>query len=140
MSKRCRTVRRLGNEGSTIVIIALPTADRVGAHKFYPKAFGFEAFGPVADDGVPEPLQFRLGDHLVLMLIPTGGFGWTVNRPVAERGTSEVALSITVDDVDEAFGRAVSAGAEVVAEPEQKPWAYTAAVADPDGHVWLLTS
>lgn len=120
------------------MIIALPTADRVRAHAFYAEAFGFEAFGEPADDGVPEPLQFRLGDDLVLMLIPTGGFGWTVGRPVAERGTSEVALLINVEDVDEAFGRAVSAGAEVVAEPEQKPWAYIAAVADPDGHVWLL--
>lgn len=120
------------------MIIALPTADRVRAHEFYAKAFGFEAFGEPADDGVPEPLQFRLGDDLALMLIPTGGFGWTVGRTVAEKGVSEVALSITVNDVDEAFGRAVSAGAEVVAEPEQKPWAYTAAVADPDGHVWLL--
>ena len=120
------------------MIIALPTADRVRAHAFYAEAFGFEAFGEPADDGVPEPLQFRLGDDLVLMLIPTGGFGWTVGRPVAERGTSEVALLINLEDVDEAFGRAVSAGAEVVAEPEQKPWAYIAAVADPDGHVWLL--
>ena len=125
------------------MIIALPTADRVVAHAFYAKAFGFEAFGEPADDGVPEPLQFRVEDGLVLMLIPTGGFGWTVGRPVAERGTSEVAMTITLDGadaVDAAFGRAVSAGAEVVAEPEQKPWAYTAAVADPDGHVWLLNS
>lgn len=121
------------------MIIALPTADRVVAHAFYRDGFGFDAFGAPADDGVPEPLQFRLGDDLTLMLIPTGGFGWTVGRPVAERGVSEVALSISVGDVDAAVARAVSAGAEVVAEPEQKPWGYTAAVADPDGHVWLLT-
>lgn len=121
------------------MIIALPTEDRVAAHAFYTQAFGFEAFGEPADDGVPEPLQLRLGDDLTLMLIPTGGFGWTVGRPVAERGTSEVGLLITVDDVDAAFGRAVSAGATVVAEPERKPWAYIAAIADPDGHVWLLT-
>ncbi|MFC4855775.1 VOC family protein [Actinophytocola glycyrrhizae] len=121
------------------MIIALPTADRVAAHAFYREAFGFAAFGEPADDGVPEPLQFRLGDDLTLMLIPLGGFGWTVGRPVAERGVSEVALSISVDSVDAAFARAVAAGADVVAEPEQKPWAYTAAVADPDGHVWLLT-
>ena len=120
------------------MIIALPTEDRVAAHAFYRDAFGFEAFGGPSDDGVPEPLQFRLGDDLTLMLIPTGGFGWTVGRPLAERGTSEVALSITVGDVDAAVGRAVAAGAEVVAKPEQKPWGYTAAVADLDGHVWLL--
>ena len=122
------------------MIIALPTADRVVAHAFYRDAFGFEAFGEPADDGVPEPLQFRLGADLALMLIPTGGFGWTVGRPLTEWGTSEVALSITVEDVDAAFDRAVAAGAEVVAAPEQKPWAYTASVADPDGHVWLLNT
>ena len=121
------------------MIIALPTEDRVAAHAFYRDAFGFEAFGEPGDDGVPEPLRFRLGDDLTLMLIPTGGFGWTVGRPVAGRGTSEVALSVTVGDVDAAFGQAVAAGAEVIAKPEQKPWGYTAAVADLDGHVWLLT-
>jgi len=122
------------------MLIALPTGDRVAAHTFYAKAFGFEAFGPLADDGVPEPLQFRLGDDLALMLIPVGGFGWTVGRPVAGRGVSEVALSIAVGDVDDAFATAVAAGAEVVAAPERKPWGCTAAVADPDGHVWLLNA
>jgi predicted lactoylglutathione lyase len=31
------------------------------------------------------------------------------------------------------------AEAEVVLEPTQQPWRYSAAFADPDGHLWLVT-
>ena len=58
-------------------VISLPTADRVRARDFYRDALGLESPGPIADDGVPEPLHFALGDGVVLMLIPTGGFGST---------------------------------------------------------------
>jgi predicted lactoylglutathione lyase len=30
------------------------------------------------------------------------------------------------------------AEAEVVLEPTQQPWRYSAAFADPDGHLWLV--
>jgi catechol 2,3-dioxygenase-like lactoylglutathione lyase family enzyme len=40
--------------------ISLATADRSRSLAFYRDGLGLEAFGPLADDGVPEPLQFRL--------------------------------------------------------------------------------
>ena len=80
--------------------ISLPIADRRTSHDFY-AALGFEAFGEIASDGLPEPLQFALGDGASLMLIPTGGFGWVIgDNAVAERGTSECLLSVDSDDVD----------------------------------------
>jgi hypothetical protein len=60
--------------------ISLATADRSRSLGFYVDGLGLEAFGPLADDGVPEPLQFRLASNVTLMLIPTGGFGWVAGE------------------------------------------------------------
>ena len=124
-------------------LISLPTADRVRAHAFYRDGLGLDAVGELADDGVPEPLVVVVNDAARLMLIPTGGFGWVAGRALAETGTSECLLGIVVDregEVDEIVERARAAGATVTAEPESKPWGYTATFADPDGHLWTVTA
>ena len=122
------------------LIVALPTADRQVAYAFYKDGLGFEPIGELADDGVPEPLQFVLNEGARLMFIPTGGFGWVIgDHETATPGTSEVLLSRSAGspaDVDAAIERARAAGARIVSEPEQKPWGYTATFADPDHHLW----
>jgi predicted lactoylglutathione lyase len=132
------------NREENFMIIALPIADRQVSHAFYRDGLGLEAFGEPADDGVPEPLQLRLGADVTLMLIPTGGFGWVIaGRPVAERGTSECVLTLPVGssaEVDAAVAKAVGAGAEVVTAPTQQPWAYAGIIADPDGHLWQVST
>lgn len=122
------------------MIIALPIAERRVSHAFYRDAFGFEAFGDPADDGVPEPLQFHLTADVSLMLIPTGGFGWVIgaDREVAKPGTSECVLTLPVPDVDAAVAKAIAAGATVVTPQTRMPWGDTATITDPDGHVWQL--
>jgi predicted lactoylglutathione lyase len=126
------------------VIVSLPTADRRTSFAFYAEGLGFDAIGEVADDGVPEPLQFALNDGVRLMLIPTVGFGWVIgDREVAPRGQSECMLTVragTEADVDELVERAHQAGGEVVTQPGQQPWGYAGAFGDPDGHVWMVTS
>ena len=126
------------------VIVSLPTADRRTSFAFYGEGLGFDAIGELADDGVPEPLQFALNDGVRLMLIPTGGFGWVIgDREVAGRGQSECMFSLRAEteaDVDELVERAHQAGGEVVTQPGQQPWGYAGAFADPDGHVWMVTS
>ncbi|HEV7722021.1 MAG TPA: VOC family protein [Iamia sp.] len=123
-------------------VIALPVEDRVRSHAFYTEGLGLEAVGPLADDGVPEPLQLRLGPDLHLMLIPRGGFGWvTAPHETAAAGTSECQLSWRVSteaEVDAAVGRARAAGADVLVEPEVRPWGYSALFADPDAHLWMV--
>jgi uncharacterized protein len=42
------------------VVVTLPTADRRRSFDFYRHGLGFEPVGDLADDGVPEPLQFIL--------------------------------------------------------------------------------
>jgi predicted lactoylglutathione lyase len=124
------------------VVVALPTEDWQRSFNFYAEGLGLEPIGEAAEDGIPEPLQFVLNQGVRLMLVPTGGFGWvTGNRPTAGRGASECLLVLTVADerrVDELVERARQAEAEVVLEPGQQPWGYSAAFADPDGHLWQV--
>lgn len=123
--------------------ISLATADRRRSLVFYCDGLGLEAFGPLADDGVPEPLQFRLGPTVSLMLIPTGGFGWVAGEDrVAPAGANECVLSIYADDADAVNDRnraALAAGGTKIYEPSRQEWnAYAAQVADPDGHLWTI--
>ncbi len=123
--------------------ISLATADRSRALAFYREGLGLEAFGPLADDGVPEPLQLRLASNVSLMLIPTGGFGWVAGEErVAPSGVNECVLSVYAtdeDDVRERYEAARSAGGTTIYEPSQREWgAFAAQVADPDGHLWMI--
>jgi uncharacterized protein len=126
------------------LLISLPVADRVRAHDFYREGLGLKAIGELADDGVPEPLMFVLNTMTRLMLIPTEGFGWLIgDHLVAPVETSECVLGIgasTDDDVKEIVERARRAGATVAMEPVPQPWGYAASFADPDGHIWTVTS
>jgi uncharacterized protein len=128
----------------TPVVVSLPIADRPTSYEFYGEGLGFDAIGEPAGDGVPEPLQFALNDGVRLMLVPTGGFGWVIGEhEVASRGQSECVLGLTAptaEDVDRMIKRAHEAGAAIVTSPGQQPWGYSGAFADPDGHIWMVTS
>lgn len=123
-------------------VVALPIEDRVRSHAFYTEGLGLEAVGEPADDGVPEPLQLRLGGDVHLMLIPRGGFGWvTAPHETAPAGVSECQLSWSVPtpaEVDAAVARARAAGARVLVEPGDTGWGYSGLFADPDGHLWMV--
>jgi predicted lactoylglutathione lyase len=126
------------------VVVSLPIGDRQRSFAFYRDGLGLEAIGELAEDGVPEPLQFALNDSVRLMLVPTGGFGWVIgDREVARRGHTECVLALAQADeagVTELFERAGAAGAESINEPGQQPWGYSAVFADPDGHLWMVTA
>ena len=110
---------------------------------FYRDGLGLEAFGPLADDGIPEPLQLRLGSSVSLMLIPTGGFGWVAGEDrVAPSGANECVLCVYASDEDAVrvrYAAALAAGGTSVYEPAQQDWnAFAAQVEDPDGHLWMI--
>ena len=125
------------------VVIVLPTEDRRRSFAFYANGLGLEPVGELAEDGVPEPLQFVLNDGVRLVLVPTEGFGWlTSNQPTARPDVSECLLVLTVADeraVRKLVEHARHAEAEVLREPAQQPWGYSSAFADPDGHIWQVT-
>lgn len=123
--------------------ISLATSDRSRSFAFYRDGLGLETFGPLADDGVPEPLQLHLAPNVSLMLIPTGGFGWVAGEDrVAPPGATECVLSVYVPDEDGVHTRyeaALAAGGSSVHEPSRRQWgAFAAQVADPDGHLWMI--
>jgi len=124
------------------VIVSLPIADRRTSLAFYRDGLGLQPIGELADDGVPEPLQFALTDGARLMLIPTVGFGWVIgDHAVAPRGQSECVLSVAAGseaDADAMINRARASGATIVTEPARQPWGYSGAFADPDGHIWMV--
>src|SRR5699024_10973327 len=81
------------------VVVALPIADRLATMTFYTEAFGWQPVGEPEADGVPEPLQYRLAAHVMLMFIPTGGFGWVLpGREIASADVSESLLGLTLPD------------------------------------------
>lgn len=62
---------------------------------------------------------------------------------MAERGHSECMFSLRVETdaaVDKLVKQVHQAGAEIITQPGQQPWGYAGAFADPDGHVWMVTS
>ncbi|MEZ5410170.1 MAG: VOC family protein [Acidimicrobiales bacterium] len=124
--------------------IALPIADRRASFDFYRQALRLNAVGPVADDGVPEPLAFDLVDGVQLMLIPADGFAWVIGEHVVtERGQTECLLDVAAHgqpEVDDLVDRVRSAGGRVLEDPQSKPWGYCALFADPDGHLWTTTA
>lgn len=126
------------------VVVSLPIADRRISFEFYGEGLGFDPVGEPAGDGIPEPLQFALNDGVRLMLVPTGGFGWVIgDHEVAPPGRSECVIGVGAEtdaEVAEIVERARQAGARIVAEPGQQPWGYSGAFADPDGHIWMVTS
>jgi hypothetical protein len=124
------------------IVVSLPIADRKTSHDFYRLGLDLEPIGELADDGLPEPLQFVVNDGLRLMLPPSEGFGWTIGAgQVAPPGNHECLLVIgtaTAAEADAIIDRATSAGATVVTPAAVQPWGYGGAFADPDGHIWMV--
>ena len=127
-----------------VLTICLPTDDRGRAADFYRTGFGLDFVGEPEYDGLPEPLQFLINNHTLLMLIPRDGFEHTLGGAlIAKPTTHSSLLSISAGtraEVEELYARSVASGANALEEPNQKPWGYMATIADPDGHPWLIRS
>jgi predicted lactoylglutathione lyase len=123
--------------------VCLPIKDRQLSHAFY-RVLGFATVGDLGDDGLPEPLQFEISVGLRVMLIPTRGFGWVIgSRKQSPRNTHECQLLIGLAAdaaVDELMRRARDAGAAIVFEAGNRQWGYAGAFADPDGHMWQVST
>jgi uncharacterized protein len=136
-----------------MITIALPTRDRPRSHVFLRDGLGLETPGEVAGDGVPEPLRATLSESCEVMMIPTGGFKWVTGQlgdePMdaatlpAPEDPKQCLVTIELgsrDEVEARYATAAALGRGVLA-PEPAPWVdYRAIVADPDGHLWQLTS
>jgi uncharacterized protein len=132
------------SDQTVAVAVALPVADRRRSADFYLAFLERDPYGTIAEDGLPEPLQFRINADTTILLIPTGGFSWVLRdqRTVGAPTVVRAALTWVLDDeksVRRAAARAEAAGAETVVSPATQPWqVFAGVIADPDGHLWVL--
>jgi len=84
----------------------------------------FEATGEVEPD---RPAEVRIGESVIMI------------SPIGERERFPAFLYVYVNDAEEAFHRAVNAGAEVLEEPLDTPYGdRRAMVRDPFGNVFQI--
>jgi uncharacterized protein len=125
------------------LIIALPTDNREKAFEFY-TALGFKLARDPESKEIPEPLELRLTNDTVLMIVPRDGFAFvTQGNSVAASGVSECVQSLMVDsaaDVDSLIEKAEAAGATIVISPGNQFMGYMGQFKDLDGHLWMVIS
>lgn len=86
-------------------------------------------------DGVINHAELQFEDGLVMLANPGGAY-----RSPRRLGQATALTHIYVPDLHAHFDRAKEAGAEIRAEPTEKPYGtiqYSAI--DPEGHLWLFS-
>lgn len=83
----------------------------------------------IAPDGSLGHCEARIGDSTIMF----GGSGGQWKPRTSD-------LFIYVNDADEVYKRALSNGATIVLEPENKSYGRSCGVTDPFGNIWWITS
>lgn len=116
-----------------VSLITLGTSDLDSAKAFY-AALGWE---PVPSP--PEVVFYQL-DGMVLGLFGLDALAADQGRPGTRLGFGAMSLAQNFPDragVDDAFAKAIAAGATPLKNPEATFWGgYSGHFADPDGHPW----
>ncbi|HEY6962388.1 MAG TPA: VOC family protein [Gaiellaceae bacterium] len=99
------------------------------------RAFGFEEVlrynGP---EGYVTHAEMRIDGVPIMMGNPGEGY-----RNPRELGQETVGVYVEVDDSDAVYERASAAGAEIVDEPNDRPYGHrTFTARDPEGHYWYF--
>ena len=111
--------------------------DVASALKFLAKAFGFRRFGAVSrgPDGKINHAAMKAGSSVVLLGRPP-----TAYRNPRRLGQATQCLLLDVRGIDAHFQRALEAGARVLQEPADTPFATRRyGVTDPEGHEWYFS-
>ena len=120
-----------------MIFVNLPVADLERATSFY-EAVGAQK-NPQFSDATASCMVFS--ETIFVMLLTHDKFRqFTPKRISDARETSEVLLCMSADSreaVDEAIGKAGSAGANIDPGPKQDyGFMYGRSFEDPDGHIW----
>jgi PhnB protein len=117
----------------------LVVKDAVKALEFYEKAFGAEVLGKMlTPDGKVMHALLKVGDSMLML---NDEFPEMGALSPASTGGSGVTIHIYLENVDAAFSRAISAGAEVKMPLMDQFWGDRyGLVADPYGHQWSMAT
>lgn len=118
----------------------LVVRDADQAIDFYKRAFGAELVGGVArmPNGKVMHAMLRIGDSNLMLNDEMPEFG---ALSPASGGSSSVTIHIYSPDVDKAFERATSAGAQVKMPLADQFWGDRyGVVTDPSGHKWSIAT
>jgi len=119
-----------------VTLITLGVADLDRAKAFY------GALGWQVTREVPGAVVFYQINGMALGLFSREGLAHEQNRPVSDIGTGAMTLAQNMnsrDEVEEAYAKAIAAGATPLAKPAEMAWGgYSSYYADPDGHVWEI--
>jgi PhnB protein len=109
------------------------------AIEFYKQAFGAEERGVMnGPDGKVMHAELKIGDSIIMLADEFPEFGSLSPETV---GGSSMGLHIYIDNVDQAFDRAVKAGAKVEAPVVDQFWGDRyGRLKDPFGHKWSIAT
>lgn len=119
------------------VSISLTFKRAADALDFYSKAFGaVELFRMSPAEGVVSHAEFMIGNTHMLMSDESPM--WQASA-MPEGTMASCLFAINVENVDEAFAKAIEAGATPLSPPEDQFWGKrTGIVCDPFGYRWNL--
>src|SRR5262245_11587978 len=116
----------------------LAVSDVRRAMNFYQSVFGFKAKSVMDSPHGVMHAELMLRDT-ILMLSPESR--QQNNLSAATIGNTPMTLYILVDDVDDVFAKAVSAGAQVLMPVMDMFWGdRCGTVSDPDGNKWMIAT
>lgn len=127
-------------EGYSTLTPYLTVDDANGAIEFYKQAFGAaERLRMAGRDGKIMHAELQIGDSVIML---SDSFPEMGGSPTARQlGGSPISLLMYVEAVDEAYDRAVKAGALAIAPPADQFWGDRwGRVADPYGLTWQLAT
>jgi PhnB protein len=124
-------------EGYHVVTPYLTLRNAAQAIEFYKSAFGAEQTVRMdSPDGKVMHAEIRIGDSVVMLGEESPEMG---NHSPETLGGSTAGLMIYSENVDQAFERAIKAGAKAVMPPTEMFWGDRyARLTDPFGHKWSL--
>jgi PhnB protein len=114
--------------------------DAERAIQFYKNAFGAQERGVMkGPDGKVVHAELKIGDSVVMLGDEFPDFG--VFSPESSGGGTSMGLHIYVENVDQAFDRAVKAGAKVEMPVSDQFWGDRyGKLVDPFGHKWSIAT
>jgi catechol 2,3-dioxygenase-like lactoylglutathione lyase family enzyme len=132
-----------------IHVVTLAVDDLERALSFYREGLGFESAGIIGTEFLGNDrdpggaaAMFDLEGGLILSLYGRADLAKDAGIPTGAATSGAFSLGHLVptrEQVDAVLAQAVTAGAEQIGEPHDRPWGiYSAYFRDPDGHLWEI--